>query len=49
MIVGWQAQGRVLGVHATTAFGNFRAPKLLFWLPGSQPIPKLLALASLPI
>ena len=25
------------------------APKLIFWLPGSQPVPKLLALASLPI
>ena len=30
-------------------FCNFGAPKLIFWLPGSQPIPKLPALASLPI
>ena len=35
--------------HARGPFCNFRAPKLIFWLPGSQPIPKLLALASLPI
>ena len=38
---------------ARTAFLPFLtflgAPKLIFWLPGSQPIPKLLALASLPI
>ena len=35
--------------HARGPFCNFRAPKLIFWLPSSQPIPKLPTLASLPI